>query len=96
MLADVGARVAVLGTGIMDAPMASFAPGTRSVCGTADEVSFSVALAAKDAELIREAAAGESLELPLVDAVAAQLARAAELGHGEEDMAATFRASEPR
>jgi len=52
-------------------------------------------VAAKDAELIREAAAGKDLALPLIDAVAAQLARATELGHGGEHMAATYRASEP-
>jgi 3-hydroxyisobutyrate dehydrogenase len=59
------------------------------------DASFPLALARKDADLIREAAAAEHLALPLVDAIAAQFARAQDLGLGDEDMAATVRALAP-
>lgn len=55
--------------------------------------SFALSLARKDADLVLEAAA--DLELPVVRAVAAQLARAEEQGLGEEDMAAVARLSSP-
>jgi 3-hydroxyisobutyrate dehydrogenase len=48
--------------------------------------SFPLALAAKDAGLIAEAAP----DLPLPKLVREQMLKAAEAGHGEEDMAATF------
>jgi 3-hydroxyisobutyrate dehydrogenase len=48
--------------------------------------SFPLALAAKDAGLITEAAP----DLPLPKLVREQMLKAAEAGHGEEDMAATF------
>jgi 3-hydroxyisobutyrate dehydrogenase len=54
-----------------------------------DEPSFKLALAAKDARL---ALAATDLELPLLDAVRAQMERAIEAGHGEGDMAATIEA----
>jgi 3-hydroxyisobutyrate dehydrogenase len=52
--------------------------------------SFALSLARKDAELVLEAAA--DLELPFARAVAEQLRRAEELGHGDEDVAAVARA----
>ena len=52
---------------------------------------FPLRLAAKDARLIAEAAEAERLDVPLVRAVAAQLAAGVELGYGDEDLAATFR-----
>ena len=55
---------------------------------------FPLALARKDLGLILEAAEGR-VELPLVRAACAQLDRAVELGHGDEDMAATYHASAP-
>ena len=52
---------------------------------------FASALAGKDARLVAEAAESVGLQLPLVEAIAAQFARGVEAGHGEEDMAATVR-----
>jgi 3-hydroxyisobutyrate dehydrogenase len=54
---------------------------------------FKLATALKDAGLVRELAAEVGIELPLLDATAARFARAASLGHGSEDMAATWYAS---
>jgi 3-hydroxyisobutyrate dehydrogenase len=54
-----------------------------------DEPSFKLALAAKDARLALEAS---DRELPLLEAVRAQMERAVEAGHGEGDMAATIEA----
>jgi 3-hydroxyisobutyrate dehydrogenase len=56
------------------------------------EPSFPLRLAAKDAQLVLDAAR-ERLRLPLTEATAAQMRRAAELGHADEDMAATYYAS---
>ena len=50
---------------------------------------FSLRLARKDLALILEGAAG-ALDLPLARATLAQFERAIELGHGDEDMAATY------
>lgn len=54
---------------------------------------FSVANAAKDADLIAEAGRSNGVRLDLAEAVAARLHRAAELGHGDKDAAATYLAS---
>jgi 3-hydroxyisobutyrate dehydrogenase len=53
--------------------------------------SFSLSLAAKDADLVSAAAKQAGLDLPLIEAVRAQLARGVEAGHGDQDMAATVR-----
>lgn len=58
--------------------------------------SFGLALAAKDARLITEAAAAHGADLPSMRAIAARMAEGAEAGHGEEDMAATYLLSRPR
>lgn len=55
--------------------------------------SFTLTMASKDADLITEAARSAGLRLPMADAVAERFHRAAELGHGGEDMAATYFAS---
>jgi 3-hydroxyisobutyrate dehydrogenase len=52
---------------------------------------FPLRLAAKDAALIVDAAGDTGLDLPLVRAVADQLAAGVERGHGDEDLAATLR-----
>lgn len=58
------------------------------------EPSFKLALAAKDARLVGEAAAVSGLDLPLLDLVRARLeAGAAE--HGEEDLSAVYLVSAP-
>jgi 3-hydroxyisobutyrate dehydrogenase len=58
--------------------------------------SFGLALAAKDARLVREAAERHGADVPMVRAIAERFAEATEAGHGDEDMAATFRLSRPR
>jgi 3-hydroxyisobutyrate dehydrogenase len=55
--------------------------------------SFPLSLAHKDARLVREAAEKAGIDLPLVEAVERQFARAEDAGHGDEDMAAVFRAT---
>jgi 3-hydroxyisobutyrate dehydrogenase len=57
--------------------------------------SFPLHLAAKDAALIRDAASEAGADLPLNMTVAERLAAGVEAGHGDEDMAATYRLSAP-
>jgi 3-hydroxyisobutyrate dehydrogenase len=52
--------------------------------------SFPLALAHKDVRLVLEEAEACDLLLPLAGAMAQQLGRAIQLGHGEEDMAAVY------
>ncbi|MFJ4715226.1 NAD(P)-dependent oxidoreductase [Streptomyces sp. NPDC088785] len=54
---------------------------------------FAVDTAAKDARLIVEAGRAGGVRLDVAEASAARLARAAEQGHGDEDMAAAYYAS---
>jgi 3-hydroxyisobutyrate dehydrogenase len=58
-------------------------------------VSFSLRLAAKDAALIVDAADAAGIDVPMIRTIAARLAEGVEAGHGEEDMAATYRLSAP-
>ena len=55
--------------------------------------SFSVALAGKDARLIKEAGESAGLRMHVATAAAERFARAAESGHAEDDMAAAYFAS---
>jgi 3-hydroxyisobutyrate dehydrogenase len=57
--------------------------------------SFKLSLAAKDARLVLEAASGAGVDLALARAVRERMERAVELGHGDEDMAATYFATAP-
>ena len=57
--------------------------------------SFSVDMAAKDAALVAEAAREAGLRLDVAAAVRTRMARTAALGHGAEDMAASYLASYP-
>jgi 3-hydroxyisobutyrate dehydrogenase len=57
--------------------------------------SASLAIAEKDRRLILAAASAAGQPLPLTEVVCGQFRRAIELGHGAEDMAATWFASEP-
>jgi 3-hydroxyisobutyrate dehydrogenase len=57
--------------------------------------SFPLELALKDARLALAAADEQGLRLPVLEAVAEQMRRADEAGHGREDMAATIHASRP-
>jgi 3-hydroxyisobutyrate dehydrogenase len=58
--------------------------------------SFALALAAKDARLVAEAAGRHGADLPIAAAIAERFTQATEAGHGDEDMAATYRLSKPR
>jgi 3-hydroxyisobutyrate dehydrogenase len=57
--------------------------------------SFALALAAKDARLVAEAADRHGADLPVAEAVAERFTKATDAGHGEDDMAATYRLSRP-
>jgi 3-hydroxyisobutyrate dehydrogenase len=57
--------------------------------------SFALAMAAKDARLVAEAAERHGADLPLARAVAERFTQATDAGHGDEDMAATYRLSKP-
>jgi 3-hydroxyisobutyrate dehydrogenase len=59
------------------------------------EPSFALKLAHKDAGLVLDAAGAAGIELPLPALVRAQMGKAIELGHGEDDLSATFMASCP-
>jgi 3-hydroxyisobutyrate dehydrogenase len=58
--------------------------------------SFALGLAAKDAALAVAAAERHGLDLPLQRVVAQRMADGVAAGHGDEDMAATYRLSAPR
>lgn len=57
------------------------------------EASFPLRLARKDADLVLQASEREGASLPVIDALERSFARAEELGHGEEDMAAVHEAA---
>ncbi len=57
--------------------------------------SFSARLARKDAGLVLDAAEAYDLRMPVAEAVAARFDEAIQAGHGEEDMAAVYRAASP-
>jgi len=58
-------------------------------------VSFALKLASKDAALMVEAAQKAGVDAPMIRAIAARLAEGVDAGHGDEDMAATYRLSAP-
>ena len=55
--------------------------------------SFSARLARKDTGLVLDTAEANDLEMPIARAVAARFDEAIQAGHGEEDMAAVYRAA---
>jgi 3-hydroxyisobutyrate dehydrogenase len=57
------------------------------------EPSFKLRLAAKDASLVLEAGEQAGVDLALARVALGKFSRAVELGHGDEDMAATYFAS---
>jgi 3-hydroxyisobutyrate dehydrogenase len=57
------------------------------------EPSFSVSNAAKDADLVVQAARAHDARLDIAEAVGARLHRAEQSGHGDKDMAANYLAS---
>jgi 3-hydroxyisobutyrate dehydrogenase len=60
-----------------------------------DDVSFRLALARKDADLVLDAAASAGLEMPVIQGVVSRLRTAEAAGHGDKDMAATYLAHRP-
>jgi 3-hydroxyisobutyrate dehydrogenase len=58
--------------------------------------SFALALAAKDARLVVEAAERHGADLAAARAIAARMTEGAQAGHGDEDMAATYLLSRAR
>jgi 3-hydroxyisobutyrate dehydrogenase len=57
--------------------------------------SFSLKLARKDAGLVLDAATARGLRMAIAEAVAGRFDEAIEAGHGEEDLAAVYRAATP-
>jgi 3-hydroxyisobutyrate dehydrogenase len=57
--------------------------------------SFALALAAKDARLVAEAAGRHGADLPVAAAIAERFTAATDAGYGDEDMAVTHRLSRP-
>lgn len=62
--------------------------GPAMIKGEFLPAAFPLALAAKDARLVGEAATAAGVSLPVAAAIRAQFDRAHDLGHGEDDMAA--------
>jgi 3-hydroxyisobutyrate dehydrogenase len=81
----------IISGGLMDTPYAHMKG--KQMIERSFEPSFPLALAAKDAGLVAEAAAAAGLDLPLPALIRDQMGKAVEAGHGEEDLAATFLAS---
>jgi len=90
---DVDRLAEAIEGGLMDVPYFHL----KSAMMRNDEypTSFSLRLAAKDAALIGEISKAEGADLPLLATVAERLAEGVRAGHGEEDMAATYRLSAP-
>jgi 3-hydroxyisobutyrate dehydrogenase len=81
----------VLGTvegGAMDSPYLQMKG--RAILEEAFDPSFPLRLAVKDADLVLEASREAGIDLPLIEVVRRQFERAVELGHADEDMAATY------
>jgi 3-hydroxyisobutyrate dehydrogenase len=57
--------------------------------------SFSANLARKDAALVLDSARDHDLHLRIAEAVTARFDEAIQAGHGEEDMAAVYKAARP-
>lgn len=77
----------------LDLPYAQL-KGKAMVGQAFDDVSFRLALARKDGDLLLAAAHDAGLELPIMEAVVRRM-RSVEGEHGDEDMAATYWASAP-
>ena len=81
----------IISGGLMDTPYAHMKG--KQMIERSFEPSFPLALAAKDAGLVAEAAKAAGLELPLPGLIRDQMGKAVEAGHGDRDLAATFLAS---
>jgi 3-hydroxyisobutyrate dehydrogenase len=84
----------ILDGGPLDLPYARI-KGAMMATGSFDDVSFSLSLARKDAQLARAAGDAAGIELPALDGALARMLEAERRGHGDEDIAATYRVSEP-
>ncbi|MBV9819668.1 MAG: NAD(P)-dependent oxidoreductase [Solirubrobacterales bacterium] len=80
--------------GPLDLPYAQLKGGAM-IKHAFDDVSFRLALARKDTELLLTAAGQAGLELPIMEGALTRLRAAQDAGHGDEDMAATYWASAP-
>lgn len=80
--------------GALDLPYARLKGGAM-IKRSFEDAAFRLALARKDADLVLAAAEQESLDAPVLRAVAERLHRAEAAGHGDEDMAANFLATFP-
>jgi 3-hydroxyisobutyrate dehydrogenase len=81
----------VIEGGPLDLPYAQLKG--KMMIGRDFPTSFPLKHALKDARLVLKAAEREDVELPVIEAVVAQMERAAGLGHADEDIAATIDAS---
>ena len=84
----------ILDGGPLDLPYARI-KGAMMTAGSFDDVSFSLSLARKDAELAQAAAADAGIELPALGGALTRMLEAERRGYGDQDMAATYRVSEP-
>jgi 3-hydroxyisobutyrate dehydrogenase len=84
----------ILDGGPLDLPYARI-KGAMMASGSFGDVSFGLSLARKDAQLAVAAGDDAGIELPVLDAALARMLEAERRGHGGEDMAATYRVSEP-
>jgi 3-hydroxyisobutyrate dehydrogenase len=80
--------------GPLDLPYARL-KGAMMMKHAFDDVSFRLALARKDGDLVLAAAAEAGLELPVMEGAVARMRAVEADRHGDEDMAATYWASAP-
>lgn len=80
--------------GTLDLPYARL-KGKLMIERSFDDPAFKLSLARKDADLVLAGAEEESLDAPVLRAVAERFRRAEDEGHGDEDMAANFMATAP-
>jgi 3-hydroxyisobutyrate dehydrogenase len=84
----------ILEGGPLDLPYARI-KGAMMAAGSFDDVSFSLSLARKDAQLAQAVGSDAGIELPALEGALARMLEAERRGYGDEDMAATYRVSEP-
>jgi 3-hydroxyisobutyrate dehydrogenase len=84
----------IIDGGPLDLPYAHV-KGDLMTAETFDDVSFSLSLARKDAELAQAAAAAAGIELPALEGALRRMVEVEHRGHGGDDMAATYLASSP-
>ena len=88
---DPEAFLEVVAGGLSDSPYLHMK--ARAILNEDYTPNFTVALAGKDARLIKEAGEAAGLHMDVASAAADRFGRAADLGHGDEDMAAAYFAS---